>query len=101
MAVPSFHRLIRFSDAEGSVCYGEIPEQYPWYSDLHGITVPIYEGTLPWNDDFYLSDSKTAKISRILSPVPPGSFIHGIGLNYRRHAEEGRVSSLKSLRVRF
>jgi hypothetical protein len=91
MVAPKFHRLIRFSDSAGIVCYGEVPEQYPWYSDLHGITVPIYEGSLPWNEDFRISDSKTAKVSHILSPVPSGSFIHGIGLNYRRHAEEGGV----------
>jgi hypothetical protein len=91
MVSPIFHRIIRFSDSAGTVYYGEVTEQYPWDSDLHGITVPIYEGSLPWNEDFRMNDSKTAKVSRILSPVPSGSFIHGIGLNYRKHAEEGGV----------
>lgn len=91
MALLKFHRLIRFSDPTGVVHYGEIPVTYQWNSDLQGITVPIYEGSFPWDEDFLLSETKTAKVSNILSPVPPGSFIHGIGLNYRKHAEEGGV----------
>ncbi|ETS84431.1 hypothetical protein PFICI_02456 [Pestalotiopsis fici W106-1] len=87
MASPRFERLIRFVSTTGEVHFGEVPKEHPCDRTLIGEEVPLYKGTAPWDDTLELS-GLTAKIQEILSPVIDVPCIYGIGLNYRKHAEE-------------
>jgi hypothetical protein len=60
----NFKYLVRFEDQEGHVQYGEASAEAS-RADLTGLTVNIYEGSAPWNDDFRTSEKK-ATISRVL-----------------------------------
>lgn len=96
MASPKFERLIRFVDSTGKIQLGELPKDHPWDKDLHGITVSVYEGQSPLDDNLKLSE-QTAVVKEILCPLPEVAFIYGVGLNYRKHAEEGGVCSVLNL----
>ncbi|OAL36621.1 hypothetical protein AYO20_04237 [Fonsecaea nubica] len=89
MADSIFKRLVRFEDHVGRANYGEVPESHNWADDLVGVSVPVYTGGLPWEQSFSLS-TDTAKIAKVLSPIEAPPFIYGIGLNYRKHAEEAK-----------
>lgn len=69
-------KLIRFEDGAGRVQYGEA---------VDGGKARVIEGDL--FGSFQLTD-KTAEVRRLLAPVTPVNLI-AIGLNYRKHAEEG------------
>lgn len=69
-------RLIRFEDARGDVRMGE---------PVDGGKARLLRGDL--FDRFELS-TEMAEVRRLLAPVQPPNLI-AIGLNYRRHAEEG------------
>lgn len=91
MADPKFGRLVRFLSTSGTIHMGEVPSSHPWTKDLAGLEVPIYDGTLPWDDNLKLTTQK-AVVKEVLSPFSSLPFIYGVGLNYRKHAEEGGVS---------
>jgi hypothetical protein len=56
-----FHRLLRFSTSDGSICYGEAAEVADPES-LIGKTVPTYEGLSPWDSQLRKTgDSKEVK----------------------------------------
>ncbi len=60
-----FQRLVRFKDTKGSVYYGEAPNDRPLTREtLEGSSVPIYTGTLPWDNDFVLS-SETKEVHEV------------------------------------
>ncbi|KAK4942971.1 hypothetical protein LTR10_017355 [Elasticomyces elasticus] len=84
MDVP-FTRLVRFTTSDGTTHYGEAGSD--WQKDLRGQTVDTFQGTDPWDPDFSLSGKK-AEISEVLCPLPSVPVTLGIGLNYRKHAEE-------------
>ncbi|EXJ76274.1 uncharacterized protein A1O5_00782 [Cladophialophora psammophila CBS 110553] len=93
MVDSNFKRLIRFEDSSGAIHYGEVPESHLWHDDLTGVSVPLYNGGLPWESDFKRTQN-TAKIVKVLSPVEAAPIVYGIGLNYRHHAEEAKVRYL-------
>ncbi|KIW79161.1 hypothetical protein Z517_05773 [Fonsecaea pedrosoi CBS 271.37] len=90
MADSIFKRLVRFEDHAGQAHYGEVPKSHNWADNLVGVSVPVYTGGLPWKQSFCLS-TDTVKIAKVLSPIEAPPFIYGIGLNYRKHAEEAKV----------
>jgi len=69
-------KIIRFEDAQGRVQLGE---------QIDVRTARLIEGDL--FGDFKVT-SRTAMVRRLLAPVQPVNLI-AIGLNYRKHAEEG------------
>ncbi|KAH0837094.1 hypothetical protein AYO21_04554 [Fonsecaea monophora] len=80
-----FERLVRFKAADGQIYYGEAGSD--WDSDLKGREVQIFSGLDPFDSNFKLLDKK-AVISEVLSPLEKVPLTIGIGLNYRKHAEE-------------
>lgn len=86
-----FERLIRFVSTTGETLYGELPKTYQWTASLIGLEVQVFDGSSPFDEDLQLS-GKTATVQEVLCPLPDVPFIYGVGLNYRRHAEEGGVS---------
>jgi 2-keto-4-pentenoate hydratase/2-oxohepta-3-ene-1,7-dioic acid hydratase in catechol pathway len=68
--------LIRFQDAAGAVCYGE---------PVAGGKAKLVSGDI--FGKFTVTD-KVVAVGRLLPPVSPPNLI-AIGLNYKRHAEEG------------
>ena len=69
-------KIIRFEDAQGRVQLGE---------QIDDRTARLIEGDLFGQ---FKVTAKTAAVRRLLIPVQPVNFI-AIGLNYRKHAEEG------------
>ena len=69
-------KLIRFLDSQDTVRYGA------WQQDG---TAHLIDGDV--FGDFELTDEPVA-VARLLAPVAPPAIL-GIGLNYRRHAQEG------------
>jgi len=63
-----FGRLVRFKDESGSIYYGEAESvENPTKETLTGLSVPIYKGEYPWDDDFKLTGEKrTIKEVRLL-----------------------------------
>lgn len=104
----SFEYLVRFEDEGGAIRYGEASVEDA-SSGLVGSEVNVYDGDLPWDKDFHASGTKAtvSKVIRelnccvtvgqsnvrtqILCPLPATPIIHGVGLNYKAHAEEGDV----------
>jgi hypothetical protein len=82
----NFRYLVRFEAQDGSIQYGEAenPDQ------LVGQAVKLYRGRNPWDADFQLTND-TATIAKVLSPLASTPLIHGVGLNYKAHADEGNV----------
>jgi hypothetical protein len=55
----AFGRIVRFRDETGSVQYGEVEDDQSLTKDkLQGLSVPVYGGRQPWDDDFKLSNEK-------------------------------------------
>ncbi|KAM5346077.1 hypothetical protein ACJ41O_009082 [Fusarium nematophilum] len=77
----NFKRLVRFEDPSGRILYGEAPPS----GELVGQEAPVYEGGNPWD---LKAAGTTAKISKVLSPLPRAPIIYGIGLNYKTHIAE-------------
>ncbi|OQU95239.1 hypothetical protein CLAIMM_01475 [Cladophialophora immunda] len=80
-----FQRLVRFRASDGQIYYGEAGSD--WESDLKGREVHIFSGADPFDSSFRLSEKK-AVISEVLCPLDKVPIVLGIGLNYRKHAEE-------------
>lgn len=87
MSASKFNRLIRFVSVAGTTHYGEVPAKQACDESLVGAKVELYDGMSPWDPELKLN-GKTVEVKEVLSPLPPGVFIHGVGLNYRKHAEE-------------
>ena len=51
-----FGRIIRFANTSGSVYYGEVPADS--LDALKGLSVEVYGGGLPWDDDFRKTGEK-------------------------------------------
>ena len=84
-----FRYLIRFKDAAGTVLFGEAGG--PSAADaLLGKTVPIYQGTSPWDPNLKATGAK-AVVKELLSPMEDASVIHCVGLNYKAHLAESGV----------
>jgi 2-keto-4-pentenoate hydratase/2-oxohepta-3-ene-1,7-dioic acid hydratase in catechol pathway len=69
-------KIARFIDTAGSTCFG-VPQADGSMLLLEG---DLYTGLKP--------TEKTAAVSKLLAPLAPTAVL-GIGLNYKRHAEEG------------
>jgi 2-keto-4-pentenoate hydratase/2-oxohepta-3-ene-1,7-dioic acid hydratase in catechol pathway len=69
-------RIIRFEDPEGNIHTGQAIDDQ---------TARLIDGDIP--GDFKVTD-RSAQVGRLLAPIAPVNII-AIGLNYRRHAEEG------------
>ncbi|HSW46456.1 MAG TPA: fumarylacetoacetate hydrolase family protein [Phycisphaerae bacterium] len=69
-------KIIRFEDPQGRVHYGE---------QVDDRTASLIEGDLFGQ---FKVTGRSAQIGRLLAPVQPVNLI-AIGLNYRKHAEEG------------
>lgn len=78
---PIFNCLLRFSDPDGKIHYGEAQD----LSVLKGGRISIYDGEVPW--DLRRTD-KEAEIAEVLCPLPAVPIFYGIGLNYKHHIEE-------------
>lgn len=88
MASPKFERLIRFVGPSGQIHLGELPKDHPWDAPLEGVVAALYDGGSPLDEHLKLN-GHTAEVKHVLCPLPDVPFIYGVGLNYRRHAEEG------------
>jgi hypothetical protein len=65
-----FERLVRFKSTGGQIYYGELGlESTPAKEDLLGRKVQVYNGNLPWDDDFKLSsrEEEIAQVNTIFS----------------------------------
>ena len=90
----SFNRLFRFRDRNENIHYGEAPRTALTNQDLVGLSIQPYLGN-PLECDGPLSFSEeVTTVSEVLSPLPEMPILYGIGLNYRRHAEEAGVGRL-------
>ncbi len=68
-------RIVRFLDAKGQVCYGQ--------NYREGVA-----GLLEGNPfDGFRDSGQSIQVKKLLAPLEPKALL-GIGLNYRRHAEE-------------
>jgi hypothetical protein len=55
----TFGRIVRFRDENGSVQYGEVEDDQNLTKDkLQGLSVPVYTGSQPWDDNFKLTSEK-------------------------------------------
>jgi 2-keto-4-pentenoate hydratase/2-oxohepta-3-ene-1,7-dioic acid hydratase in catechol pathway len=70
-------RLIRYRDASGAIYYGRLHTDGPT-TRIDGDILGAYRDT-----------GETAKVAKLLAPIEPRDIIC-IGLNYRKHAEEGK-----------
>jgi hypothetical protein len=52
MSSRNFSHLVRFTDAEGKIWYGEAEGQVLTKEGLVGTSVPVYRGEHPWDADF-------------------------------------------------
>lgn len=91
MATPKFQRLLRFVSVAGDIHLGEVPDNHSWTKDLVGAEVLVYKGNSAWDENLTLTNEK-AVVKEVLSPLSDVPFIYGVGLNYRKHAEESGVS---------
>jgi hypothetical protein len=64
-----FQRLIRFEDSQGHVHYGELGGSDLLVSNFTGREVKIYEGSVPWSEDFQLTGKKI-KIAKVCICLP-------------------------------
>ncbi|OAG45108.1 hypothetical protein AYO21_00456 [Fonsecaea monophora] len=87
MAPSKFTRLLRFSNAEGTVFFGELGDEVANAEALIGRSVRVYSGNSPWEGEFTLTE-KREKIAQLLSPVPYAPLLYGVGYNYKAHAAE-------------
>lgn len=85
----AFKYLIRFKDATGTVLFGEAGSPSAAEA-LLGKTVPVYQGTSPWDPDLKATGT-SAVVKELLSPVEDISVIHCVGLNYKAHLAESGV----------
>lgn len=60
MMMASFTRLVRFKDPLGRTLYGEAPDN----DNFIGQTVPIYDGSNPWDPSLKLT-GQTAEIVEV------------------------------------
>jgi 2-keto-4-pentenoate hydratase/2-oxohepta-3-ene-1,7-dioic acid hydratase in catechol pathway len=91
-AMPSFNRLLRFRDRNGNIYYGEAPSTALTGEDLVGLRIKPYLGNpLECDAPLPFSEEETT-VAEVLSPLSETPIIYGIGLNYRKHAEEAGVS---------
>src|SRR5436190_730798 len=73
-------KIIRYADPAGKIQYAERRNEGATNRDLE------IEGDLFGS---YRVTDRPAKVSKLLAPVEPRAFLC-IGLNYRKHAEEGK-----------
>jgi 2-keto-4-pentenoate hydratase/2-oxohepta-3-ene-1,7-dioic acid hydratase in catechol pathway len=71
-------RIIRYLDSEGGKRYGALQED----GSANELSGDLYSGVKSVN--------RSADVRKLLAPLAPSN-IFGIGLNYRRHAEEASV----------
>jgi len=87
----NFTRLIRFASSTGSIHYAEAPSGALSQSDFIGAVVKPYVSN-PLTTDSSVPFSETEEtIAEVLSPLESVPIFYGIGLNYRKHAEESNV----------
>ena len=91
----SFHRLIRFTDLDGTIHYGDLITDSDENEDfasskIIGRTVTILAGDDPFN---LHPSSDEAQIASVLCPLPSSCIpiIYGVGLNYKRHITEASL----------
>ncbi|KAF5021356.1 hypothetical protein F66182_6601 [Fusarium sp. NRRL 66182] len=91
-----FDSLVRFRGEDGKVYYGEagVASKHTKES-LTGRVVPVFGGADAWDDDFVLTgeQQKIAEtVTKVLCPVPSTPIFLCVGLNYKQHAEEAKMS---------
>lgn len=74
-------RIIRFLDPSGAVCFGEPLDDT--FTAARLLTGDLFTGLQPAGE--------TATVRKLLAPIAPPNIL-GIGLNYRRHAEESGMT---------
>jgi hypothetical protein len=89
LEMASFNYLIRFTDIEGRIHFGEAGSVVQAPEELVGRAIKTYSG-IPGCDDFSLT-GKEAMFASLLCPLPSVPTIYGVGLNYKTHADEGSV----------
>ena len=83
----AFSHLIRFEADDGNIYYGDLKKETPT-REIEGNEVELLEGDIKSG---FNKKGSTAKISRLLCPLPTTNIILCVGLNYRKHAEECNV----------
>ncbi|KAH6695138.1 fumarylacetoacetate hydrolase family protein [Plectosphaerella plurivora] len=84
-----FTSLFRFRDERGEVHYGEAGASSNHTLDtLVGRDVSIFRGGKPWDEGFVLTDEKR----KVLCPLPQTPIFMCVGLNYKQHAQEAKMS---------
>ncbi|KAI1613499.1 hypothetical protein EDD37DRAFT_689103 [Exophiala viscosa] len=84
----TFDRLIRFADETGSVRYGELTAELA-ANQIVGIEVDVLEGH-PF--EALSRTGEKATVKKLLSPLESVPIFECIGLNYRQHASEAKLS---------
>ena len=109
----AFGCIIRFKDDSGDVHYGELDADRKITKDTwQGLSIPIYNGQHPWDDDFALTSEKRIvrevrrlkdarrrglahptdlRCVQVLCPLENSPTFMCVGLNYRHHADEAGV----------
>ncbi|KAJ9610434.1 hypothetical protein H2200_005211 [Cladophialophora chaetospira] len=83
-----FDRLIRFIDNEGAHRYGDVPVDLS-IAEIEGKAVSVLSGNVK---DGFKKTSETKPVSKLLCPLQYAPIIPCIGLNYRHHAEEAKMT---------
>lgn len=89
--------LVRFEDEHSNVLYGHTTAD-DLRSEMVGQSLNIYDGSVPWEAGFTLSNRK-GRVCKVLSPLASTPIIYGVGLNYKAYADEGHVSEDSILRM--
>ncbi|KAK5444181.1 hypothetical protein LTS15_010534 [Exophiala xenobiotica] len=84
----TFSRLIRFVDETGSVRYGDLAEELAAHQ-IVGVEVDVLEGS-PF--EALSRKGEKATVKKLLSPLESVPIFECIGLNYRQHANEAKLS---------
>ncbi|KAM5358499.1 hypothetical protein ACJZ2D_015224 [Fusarium nematophilum] len=88
----SFDSLVRFRGDDGNVYYGEAGMSPKHTKEsLTGRLVPIFQGANPWDSDFILTGEQR-RVAEVLCPLSATPIFMCVGLNYKQHAEEAKMS---------
>ncbi|ORY10579.1 hypothetical protein BCR34DRAFT_674184 [Clohesyomyces aquaticus] len=83
-----FERLIRFVAGDDKTYYGNLTKETPT-REIQGSEVDLLSGDVKTG---FSKTGERATVSKLLCPLPSTNIVMCIGLNYRHHAEEAKLS---------
>jgi len=83
-----FERLIRFVGENGETYYGDLAKETPTL-EIEGSTVAVLDGDIA--SGFRKTGAETV-VKKLLCPLPKAHIITCVGLNYRQHANEAKLT---------